>query len=535
MTENEDDAWIRDALARRSEHIEVPPLRTDVAPRRHRKRHTTPQKVVALVACTSVAIAGLLQLQHSPNPKVQVETTPPATSAWSLRPIDGFPLKPRIRPAIVSVGTSIVVWGGDDDRISKQSRDADVSSFYNDGAIYQTATHTWSVLPSSPMRPSQDIAEGIAIGEHQLVVWRGNDIAILDLAPTPRWSAHRTFSKSLLTVAWTGQELLVVGPNEAVERDLNLIRRLPPIGFVLQRAALHWSGENAVLIGRAAGTDGSADRAIALKLTGDRWTDISPPNFNSQMVESISMNAGIDVMLATLDAITIEHLDPGNGRWQTLPFPRTEPAIWLPNITGVGRTMVVLKQGLLVRVGSTWNRPITAVELPSIIKMAPVNEQTFVLIGMSEGDTKQRMFLLGKVHDDDPSPSNSTTSTTHSPVSQAPEAGDAARWSIASSPSPTQSTITALVRRVGCAGGTTGKVLRPGIVVTDAEIVVTFNVAPISGAQTCPGNDAVHYVLDFGLAIGKRRLIDGSCRAAGAAKSTSSCQDGGVRWVPSQR
>jgi hypothetical protein len=110
--------------------------------------------------------------------------------------------------------------------------------------------------------------------------------------------------------------------------------------------------------------------------------------------------------------------------------------------------------------------------------------------------------------------------------------GDAAVWDVdaAGPPAPSATAMTALVTRLGCSGGETGKVLEP-VVVADAEqVVVTFSVEPLpNDAYPCPGNDSVPYVVELGEPLGNRELVDGAC-LSGEAASTSFCADGAVRW-----
>lgn len=108
-----------------------------------------------------------------------------------------------------------------------------------------------------------------------------------------------------------------------------------------------------------------------------------------------------------------------------------------------------------------------------------------------------------------------------------PEPGDPAVWTTDrdAPPSPTASTFTAMVTRLGCNGGVTGRVLRPGVIASDTEIVITFTVeAAGPGDHTCPGNDPVPYEVDLGRALEDRDLIDGSCQPGRAAERTSFCE-----------
>jgi hypothetical protein len=115
-----------------------------------------------------------------------------------------------------------------------------------------------------------------------------------------------------------------------------------------------------------------------------------------------------------------------------------------------------------------------------------------------------------------------------------PEPGDPAVWSIdpGAPPLATASSFTALVSRLGCNSGTTGEVLRPGVVVTETEVVVRFTVSPIgNGPNLCPANDYVPYEVEVGQPIGDRSLVDGACEVDPEAAGTA-CLDGRVRWRP---
>lgn len=111
--------------------------------------------------------------------------------------------------------------------------------------------------------------------------------------------------------------------------------------------------------------------------------------------------------------------------------------------------------------------------------------------------------------------------------------GDTAVWDVdaADPPTPSATSITAMVSRLGCSGGETGEVLAP-VVSADAErVVLTFSVEPLPDDvdYTCPGNPAVPYVVELDEPLGDRELVDGAC-LSGDAASTSHCSDGAVRW-----
>lgn len=108
--------------------------------------------------------------------------------------------------------------------------------------------------------------------------------------------------------------------------------------------------------------------------------------------------------------------------------------------------------------------------------------------------------------------------------------GDTAVWDLdpASLPTESSTAVTALVTRLGCNGGRTGKVLEPVVSADGEQVVVTFSVEPVPGGD-CPGNDSVPYVVELGGPLGDRELVDGAC-LSGDAASTSHCSDGAVRW-----
>lgn len=115
--------------------------------------------------------------------------------------------------------------------------------------------------------------------------------------------------------------------------------------------------------------------------------------------------------------------------------------------------------------------------------------------------------------------------------------GATASWEIDTVTPPTQESrsFTALVTRLGCSDGNTGKVLEPIVSPSEGQIVVTFTVKALpAGAYSCPGNDQVPHLVDLGEPVGNRRLVDGAC-LAGEAVSTSFCTDGPVRWPKSAR
>lgn len=113
--------------------------------------------------------------------------------------------------------------------------------------------------------------------------------------------------------------------------------------------------------------------------------------------------------------------------------------------------------------------------------------------------------------------------------------GDAAVWVPApgSAIESSSTTFTALVSRLGCNDGITGRVHTPEIVSNESEVVVTFTVAAKGpGAANCQGNQEVAYEVDLGEPLLGRALIDGQCLPAGEAVTTSFCVPDSTRYEP---
>ena len=109
-----------------------------------------------------------------------------------------------------------------------------------------------------------------------------------------------------------------------------------------------------------------------------------------------------------------------------------------------------------------------------------------------------------------------------------------ASWELAPGQSlgPESTTFTALVTRVSCNNGVTGSVNEPGLGIGDDAVVVTFTVSPgRPESASCPGNDAVPYVVTLPEPLGTRSLVDGACESADVADSAT-CASGAVRRLP---
>lgn len=92
--------------------------------------------------------------------------------------------------------------------------------------------------------------------------------------------------------------------------------------------------------------------------------------------------------------------------------------------------------------------------------------------------------------------------------------GEAATWEVDQErpPQPTDTTVLALVSRVECANGRTGRVLTPLITEDEQRVVVTYTVERTPNKDaTCPGNRPVGQTFTLKQPLGVRTLYDGAC------------------------
>lgn len=146
--------------------------------------------------------------------------------------------------------------------------------------------------------------------------------------------------------------------------------------------------------------------------------------------------------------------------------------------------------------------------------------------------------------DERPGPSTTvsppaTERSGNPPTSTGEEAGsgadaEVAVWAIdvASPPTSTSTSFTAMVTRLSCNGGETGDVADVLVAEEDDRIVVSVTVEPLPPAvSTCQGNLPVPVQVQLATPIGGRELVDGTC-LSGEATATSFCTEGPVRWAP---
>lgn len=84
------------------------------------------------------------------------------------------------------------------------------------------------------------------------------------------------------------------------------------------------------------------------------------------------------------------------------------------------------------------------------------------------------------------------------------------------------------VTRIDCSSGVTGKVLEPKVTYEQARVVIETDVEALNlKVATCPGNPPVRIRLELSEPIGKRDLVDGTCRNLDVPISVCSTD---IRW-----
>lgn len=307
---------------------------------------------------------------------------------WTTSVVPQSPLAARIRPALVWIDDELLVWGGDDDYVTRTAQEQDRQTFFDDGAIYRPESRRWIPMPVSPFRPSQSPPKAIAAGG-SAVVWRGSELAVFDMTAMT-WGLHLVFSPHIVAVAWTGTELLVVGPDVAVDLDASAQRNIAkaPASFVRPDAI--WTDAGLVIVGRT-----KAERCVAFILDqAGVWRSITPPEFSNQYVAATRLGSKVFVVLS--DSTKIETLEfaPTTNTWTHVAAPETPPAIWLPTVAATRSDVVLLKTGraYIRSNGGNW---VLADPLPGIPVVAAGDDGAFWLAGMNESQTA---LTLANIH-----------------------------------------------------------------------------------------------------------------------------------------
>ncbi|MGH3035626.1 MAG: hypothetical protein ACRDMU_00460, partial [Gaiellaceae bacterium] len=180
---------------------------------------------------------------------------------WSALP---EPPSVRFRGATAWTGSELVFWGGEA---------AYGDELADDGAAFDPATGAWRTLTPSPLSPR---AGAVAVWTGtEAVVWGGQGEAGPEgAAYDPSRDEWRTLPDSPLGArvpvgaVWTGREVIVWGSTSraasavdgaAYDPQRDLWRELPPAPFPLNEATVAWTGEEMVVVGA--------------RLDGNNWSD----------------------------------------------------------------------------------------------------------------------------------------------------------------------------------------------------------------------------------------------------------------------
>ncbi|HET9729753.1 MAG TPA: kelch repeat-containing protein [Acidimicrobiia bacterium] len=266
---------------------ELPMARVVAMP--SRRRLSTRPLLAAAAIITVIAVGGaLLATRHDNGTDVQ---GPKAT--WSTVPRS--PLSPRYEHSTVFTGKEVLIWGGRDDPYTGTATAASPSQAANnlldDGAAYNVTTHTWRMLPKSPLS-----ARFGAIAE------------------------------------WTGKEMLIVGgtatgpaaadfrrDGAAYNPKTNTWRRLPDAPGCPRFGA--WTGTELVVGGGCNGVP-PASMSAALLPNTNYWKPLSvPPIPVNAFVTANGAVAGFEYQTERVVRLhdPIAPTTPTKDRWETLP------------------------------------------------------------------------------------------------------------------------------------------------------------------------------------------------------------------------
>ena len=139
----------------------------------------------------------------------------PATDSW--REIAEAPLAPRTDEIVVAVPLGVLVWGGCDS--TRGICDDDRTAPFTDGAFYDPAADTWTMLPAGPLGG----------GFRGVAAWTGDEVVIVVSDPAddgrpsvaafdPATKGWRTLPAppegaptGASTLVWTGSDLVLWG------------------------------------------------------------------------------------------------------------------------------------------------------------------------------------------------------------------------------------------------------------------------------------------------------------------------------------
>lgn len=138
----------------------------------------------------------------------------PSTDTWTMMADAPADMVERFLHTAIWTGEEMVVWGG-------QAYENGSTVYYNDGARYNPATDTWTMLASVPSNIQGRFAHSAVWSGSGMLIWGGkrqygtNFMDGAQYTPsTDTWEIlpmNNLSSRSGYTTVWTGQEMIVWG------------------------------------------------------------------------------------------------------------------------------------------------------------------------------------------------------------------------------------------------------------------------------------------------------------------------------------
>lgn len=257
------------------------------------------------------------------------ETEPAPRPAQASLPVGWFTLPEppffRFRGAAAWTGSELVYWGG-------ESQYGD--EVHGDGAAFDLATGEWRPLAPGPLWAR---AGAVAVWTGaEVLVWGGDRAAGPEgAAYDPSRDDWRTLPDSPLDTrvpvgaVWTGAEMIVWG---SVSRTASAVdgaaydpradrwRELPPAPFALNEATMAWTGDELVVVGARLDGNNWSDtehaRGAALDPATSEWRVLPSYPFSPQA--STAVWTGEELVVWDYELRSAAY-DPASDRWRPLP------------------------------------------------------------------------------------------------------------------------------------------------------------------------------------------------------------------------
>lgn len=529
----------------------------------NRGRVRRQRRSVAFGACSLVAVLGLAAAAVAivrDDERTDLATGPSEDASSTVgvwRPLAPSPLSSRDQGIAVWTGSEVVIAGGSDTTPCPADADCLIDlAPLDDGAAYDPTADSWRTIADAP-EPFVN-GEATWTGTEVLVLAHPknsvSDNALMGYDPSvDRWTTYADPPvDGLQSMTWTGNSW--VGITSRGTSDETAWRYLPatdswdalladPIGQLSDRAIV-WTGSELILVGSrydqpGASPNGQWDAAV-LDPDGT-WRELPASGIENNggtwsAIDGLVLNPGTGPIN---DFETGGMLDPSTGEWSPVPpdpSDRGSPTSY----EGPAGRWLADDFRLLDPVARRWHAIEERGDEVRPAVAAWTGSEIVTWGGTIQHEASEpQLVATGSAYRPPGEPPEAEGQEGQAPSTMPqtePEPGDTAVWDIdpAALPSSGASTFTAKVSRLGCNGGMTGTVLRPGVRLEDTRVVVTFTVEADPDGGTCPGNDWVSNVVDLGEPIGSRTLVDGSCLDGAEAATTSFCaDDAGVRWPTS--